>query len=110
LSWLPSKLAGVLALVDDIGRTTGMCALFARAVVGTGLLIVPGALPAQAAAVERLRREADTVGHVVVLGGDPRLKAAVDVWGPIGEAALPLAALKRSFDPAGILNAARGPL
>jgi FAD/FMN-containing dehydrogenase len=34
----------------------------------------------------------------------------VDVWGDLGAAVAILGALKRAFDPAGILNAGRGPV
>jgi len=50
------------------------------------------------------------VGHVVVLRGSRALKDLVDVWGSPVPAQASLLAIKRSFDPAGILNAARGPV
>jgi hypothetical protein len=78
-----------------------------RAVVGSGLLRVRGTLAEQVAVIDELRRGA---AHVTVLSGSRELKEKVDVWsGPVPWAA-PLAALKKSFDPAGILGAGRGPL
>jgi FAD/FMN-containing dehydrogenase len=38
------------------------------------------------------------------------VKEQIDVWGAPGDTAPLLSALKRTFDPAGILNAGRGPL
>jgi hypothetical protein len=45
-----------------------------------------------------------------VLRADPAVKAAVDVWGPMGDALGVMGAIKRKLDPAGILNAGRGPV
>ncbi len=109
LSWMPSRLADVLRLVRDLRAHTGAVALHARAVVGTGLLSVRGTAREQATVVEQLRAS-EVVGHVVVLRGSRGLKALVDVWGRPAEAQASLLALKHSFDPAGILNAARGPV
>ena len=57
--------------------------------------------PAAAVAAGRPRRAAR---------GEPALKAQVDVWGGRVPWSQPLDALKRALDPAGILNAGRGPL
>ncbi len=111
LSWMPARLAEVLRLVEDLrGRTSGALTLTARAIVGTGLLSVGGTPREQAAVVEHLRARTDLVGHVALLRGGRELKAAVDVWGQAPSAQAALEALKRTFDPAGILNAARGPV
>jgi FAD/FMN-containing dehydrogenase len=50
------------------------------------------------------------VGHVVVLRADAAVKDRADVWGPPGDTAALLGAIKRALDPAGILNAGRGPI
>jgi hypothetical protein len=50
------------------------------------------------------------VGNVAVLRASRELKAHVDVWGPPASAADATRALKSMFDPAGILNASRGPI
>jgi FAD/FMN-containing dehydrogenase len=47
---------------------------------------------------------------VVVLRASRELKALVDVWGPPQDAERVLQSLKQMFDPAGILNAGRGPI
>ena len=110
VSWLPARLAAVLGLLEDMRSTAGAIALTGRAIVGTGLVVLPGSIREQTAAITRLRSEVETVGHVVILRADHAVKAALDVWGPLGGGAASLASLKHSLDPAGILNAARGPI
>ncbi len=110
LSWLPSALRQVLTLVREVQQAAGGRVILAgRAGVGVGLLSVDAAVPAQVAAVERLRAS-DDVGHVVVLRGTPELKQRVDVWGTPAPSAAVARALKQMFDPAAILNAGRGPV
>jgi len=107
--WHPSRVTDVLQVLDECRPLCPTAVLVGRATVGTGLLHLGGEIPGQAAAIERLR-QSDALHHVVVLSASRDLKAAVDVWGPPVPWAAPLAALKRSFDPAGILGAGRGPL
>ena len=107
--WRPSRAADVLHVLDECRPLCPTTVLVGRAGVGTGLLYLGGEPPGQAAAIERLR-QSEALDHVAVLSASRALKAAVDVWGPPVPWAAPLAALKRSFDPAGILGAGRGPL
>jgi glycolate oxidase FAD binding subunit len=122
-SWLPANLRALLSLLDeiaaDIGASDGPSGgasggasvqLLGRAGVGAGLIRVDGAAAAIVAAIERLRARADVVGHVVVLRADPQVKHEVDVWGAPGDHEALLRAVKRAFDPAGILIAGRGPV
>jgi glycolate oxidase FAD binding subunit len=108
-SWLPAKLPQVIALVgaiqhlDEVGAT-----LVARA-AGVGLMRLSAEPRAMAAAVKRLRTSAD-VGNVVVLRAPRELKELVDVWGPPRDSDKVIRSLKHMFDPAGILNAGRGPV
>ena len=81
-----------------------------RAVVGSGLLRVDGALATQVRIVERMRARADLFRHVVVLHAPAELKKKVDVWGPLGDAAGIAGAVKHALDPRGVLNAGRGPV
>jgi glycolate oxidase FAD binding subunit len=72
--------------------------------------LVDGATPAEGAAlVSRLREAVAPVdGAVVVERAPAALRTAVDPWGPVPAAALDLmVAIKRQFDPRGILNAGR---
>ena len=110
LSWRPADLPRVLALVEDIQRQIGVpVVLTGRVATGAGLVRVDGPAPAQATALTQLR-SSSVVGHVVVLRADDAVKAEIDVWGPLGDAARVMAAIKQKLDPAGILNAGRGPI
>jgi glycolate oxidase FAD binding subunit len=111
VSWLPAALPSVVAAVEDIARVSGCpVALSGRAFVGVGAIRVDGEVAAQVAAIERIRNSADTFGNSVVLRADPAVKERIDVWGASGDTANLLRAVKRAFDPAGILNAGRGPI
>jgi FAD/FMN-containing dehydrogenase len=106
-SWLPARLGDVLALVAAL--STGCeVALAGRVATGAGLLRITGPDAAIAAAVARARLAESPVGHVVLLRASRALRKEVDVWGAAPSA--PAAALKRALDPAGILNAGRGPI
>jgi glycolate oxidase FAD binding subunit len=101
MSWLPSTLADVLTRV-------GGNAFYGR-VMGSGLLRLEGDSGRSSAFVERLRASADA-RNVVVLRAPRALKEQIDVWGAPASAAAATRALKQTFDPAGILNAGRGPV
>jgi FAD/FMN-containing dehydrogenase len=74
------------------------------------LLRVEGDPATQVDVVLKLRQQENLFKQVTVLRADPALKAAVDVWGGDTSAATLHEAIKRAFDPAGILNAGRGPV
>ena len=99
VTWLPARIAEVLALVSGHA--------FAGRVMGTGLVRLEGDSSTHAAFVERLR-SSQVVRHVVVLQAPRAVKEQVDVWGPPPSSAAATRALKQMFDPAGILNAGRG--
>ena len=110
LGWLPANLKEALTLVQDLHRVVARGVSFAgRAGVGAGLVRLNGDLPGLAAAVTRLRGSGD-VGNVVLLRGSRELKRQIDTWGPAADAVGVSRALKHMFDPAGILNAGRGPV
>jgi hypothetical protein len=109
LSWLPASLEAVLALVCGWGKAGPRLDFTCRAGIGVGLLRVEGDAATQVDIVLKLREQPDLFRQVTVLRADPALKAAVDVWGGDTSAALH-EAIKRAFDPAGILNAGRGPV
>ena len=105
-SWLPSDLPALMQRLD-VCRARGPIPVFVgRAAVGSGLLRLGGTVSEQMAVIEELRHGS---GRVAVLSASPDLKGDLDVWGDPVPWAAPLAALKRSFDPAGILGAGRGP-
>jgi glycolate oxidase FAD binding subunit len=110
-SWLPASLEAVLTLVGELSeQTKAEVELVGRAGVGAGVLRIDGEPEALVASVAHLRARSDLVGHVVVLRADADIKRTVDVWGPASDAAPLMASVKRAFDPAGILNAGRGPV
>ncbi len=109
-SWLPADLARVLTMADEIARACSVpIALRARAGVGAGHIRIEADTATAAAAVDRLRTS-DVVTHVVVVRATADVKSAVDVWGSLGDRGALVSAVKRAFDPADILNAARGPV
>jgi glycolate dehydrogenase FAD-binding subunit len=108
--WLPAKLTEVAGLVDEVQQmAAGRVALWGRVGAGAGLITIDGDALTQAAAVRRLRSSV-FVGNVTVLRASRELKSQVDVWSLPGGALKTLNALKQTFDPAGILNAGRGPI
>jgi glycolate oxidase FAD binding subunit len=48
-------------------------------------------------------------GAAVIRRGDAEFRRRVDVWGPIGDGLGVMQAIKRRFDPTGLLNPGRGP-
>lgn len=108
-SWLPARLLEMLTALDDIRRIDKVSVTFAGRVMGAGMVRLSGETEALAAAIERLRASND-VGNVVLLRGPRQLKEMVDVWGPPRSSDVAIQSIKRMFDPAGILNASRGPV
>jgi len=92
----------------EIRRTDRVSVTFVGRVIGTGLARLSGDARGLAAAIQRLR--SSDAGNVVLLRGSRELKETVDVWGVPRSSDGAVRSLKRMFDPAGILNAARGPI
>lgn len=109
VSLLPSALAGFLGTLDSqVGRANYVAA--GRAGLAVFLVKIDGDTPAQARAIEALRSTlAVGAGSAVIVRGSAELRSQTDVWGPIGDGLPLMRAVKRQFDPAGILNAGRGP-
>jgi hypothetical protein len=84
--------------------------LIGRAAAGAGLLRVEGDLESQIRAVEHLRQRTDVVTHATIRDAPLAVKQQVDAWGPLGAAGTLAGNVKRALDPAGILNAGRGPI
>jgi glycolate oxidase FAD binding subunit len=111
VSWPPGKILRVVSLLQDIGRSgRHTIELAGRASVGAGFVRIDADVAIQAAAIDRLRAQPDVIGNVVLLRGEPALKEMVDVWGDPGDTTELRRAVKRAFDPMGILNAQRGPV
>ena len=110
LSWLPAALADVLRLVEDLQRASGVVVeLTARTALGAGFVRLDGEDAAVAKAIEKLRSR-PIVTNVVVLRHGGGLKKSIDPWGTPPDSVGLMQTLKRSFDPAGVLNAGRGPI
>jgi len=110
MAWLPDSLADVLTLLERVGQETGAAVTFTgRAAVGAGLVRIDGTDDAAVTFVDRLRDD-DAVANVVVLRASPAVKTRVDVWGAPGDSVPVMQAIKTALDPAGILNAGRGPV
>ena len=111
LSTLPDSLFPTLTWLQDVcaERHVQMTAQGrgGLAVVDVGL---DGSLKAQADVITRLReRFQPGDGSAVVRRGSAELRRLVDPWGPIGDGLRVMQIIKQRFDPAGILNAGRGP-
>ena len=106
---LPAELVPFVAwLRDAAGRTPWE--LVGRASLGALLLRIEGTDAAQAQIVAQVRaRFKAGAGVASVLRAGPELKARVGAWAPVGDALAVMQAIKRRFDPAGILNRGRGP-
>jgi hypothetical protein len=109
LSWLPADLSVVIGSLDELRRHGCRASMFTGRTIGAGLLRLDGDDRSCAAAIADLRSRRE-VGHVVVLRASRRLKEQADVWGDGSDRTGPALALKRMFDPQGILNAGRGPI
>jgi len=108
-SWSPSSLPAVVELLGGVSRHGCQVPVFTGRTIGAGLVRLTGEDSSIAAAITELRASR-AVGHVVVLRASRRLKELVDVWGPPTGANEVARVLKRTFDPANILNAGRGPI
>ena len=110
-SWLPAALPALVTLLFQIADQTGVrfdCQ--GRAGVGAGDVHIDGEAAARMAAVARLRERSDVLGHVVVVRAGADAHHPADSWGsPLPSAAI-ATAIKRVLDPAGVLNAGRGPI
>jgi len=110
VNWLPASLEAVLTLVTALSGAAVRLDFTCRAGIGTGLLRMEGDTASEVAIVQKLRERPDLLKHVTVLRAHPTLKAAVDVWSSDRSTAALHEAIKRAFDPVGILNAGRGPV
>jgi glycolate dehydrogenase FAD-binding subunit len=110
ISWLPAMLPRVLGLVEQLAQDNRTVELIGRAAAGAGLLRVEGEFESQIRAVEHLRQRTDVVTHATIRDAPLAVKQQVDAWGPLGAAGTLAGNVKRALDPAGILNAGRGPI
>jgi glycolate oxidase FAD binding subunit len=109
LSWLPSNLPAVFSLLEHVRAHGCRVTTFTGRTSGAGFVRLDGDEPVLVGAIGALR-SSEHVGHVVLLRASRTLKDQVDVWGKATGANEVARVLKRTFDPAGILNAGRGPI
>jgi glycolate oxidase FAD binding subunit len=106
---MPTEVGPTLKWLDETERHCDWEAV-GRAAVGVLLVRVGGDVAQQAAAIAGLRaRIPPGRGSVVVVRAGDELKRVVDVWGTGGDALPLMRAIKREFDPEGLLNPGRGP-
>jgi FAD/FMN-containing dehydrogenase len=108
---LPDQLPGLLEEFAGLLRHHGVDGHLAGR-VETGALHARIGADAEASRsiVDRLRLRVEASGgHVVLLRGSPALRAKVEPWGAMGDAARVMDAVKRRFDPEGILSQGRWP-
>jgi glycolate oxidase FAD binding subunit len=111
LSTVPAELFPTLVRVRDRAATDGLeMAVAGRAGLGVVDVRLDGPLDAQARLVGDLRERLPIGrGSAVIRRGGPALRRSVDAWGPIGDGMRVMTAIKRQFDPDGLLNTGRGP-
>ena len=111
LSTVPAELFPTLVRVRDRAATDGLeMAVAGRAGLGVVDVRLDGPLDALARLVGDLRERLPIGrGSAVIRRGDPGLRRIVDAWGPIGDGMRVMTAIKRQFDPDGLLNTGRGP-
>jgi glycolate oxidase FAD binding subunit len=110
-SWLPANTGRLVSFAAELAREVNAgIEIVARAAVGTGFFCIDAEADATVQTVKRMRARGDVLGHVVVLRAETRIKEQVDVWGARGDHEALLRSIKAAFDPAGVLNAGRGPV
>ena len=111
LSTVPAELFPTLVWLHDRAAADGLeMAAAGRAGLGVADVRLDGPLDAQAGLVDALRvRLPSGRGSAVVRRGEPDLRRRIDAWGPIGDGMRVMMAIKRQFDPTGLLNPGRGP-
>ena len=114
-SLLPSRIADAFSHGELIAARQGL-RLAAVSEAATGVVRYhlwdesggPDPHSSMVEAIAALRAFAgEARGHLVVLEAPTQVKAALDVWGPVGQGLPLMRALKARFDPAGVLNPGR---
>ena len=111
LSTVPAELFTTLVWLRDRAAADGLeMAAAGRAGLGVVDVRLDGPPEAQAALVGALRERLPVGrGSAVIRRGAPELRRHIEAWGPIGDGMPVMMAIKRQFDPAGLLNPGRGP-
>lgn len=111
LSTVPAELCPTLVWLRDRAAKDGIeMAAAGRAGLGVVDVRLDGPLEAQAGLIAALRERLPIGrGSAVIRRGAAELRQRIDAWGPIGDGMPVMMAIKRRFDPAGLLNPGRGP-
>ena len=111
LAIVPGELSATLAwLAAAAGEHRLDHEVIGRAGLGVLYVRLNGEASEQVSLVTALRERLPAGrGSAVIQSADPALKAAVDVWGPVGDGLRIMQEVKRRFDPTGTLNPGRGP-
>lgn len=111
LSTAPADLFPTLVRLRGRAAAGGVdLAVAGRAGRGVVDVRLDGPVDVQASLVEELRSHLPAGrGSAVIRRGDPALRRRIDAWGPIGDSRRVMEAIKRRFDPDGVLNTGRGP-
>jgi glycolate dehydrogenase FAD-binding subunit len=104
VSFLPTELTAVLSRLDEAADAAGYDAI-GRAGVGVLLVRIAGDAHHQASVVAVLRDGLPPGrGSAVVVRASRELTALLDPWGPVGDAAPLMRAVKQRFDPNATLS------
>lgn len=108
VTFLPADLSAVMHAMALASARWGVRPSV-RGSVANGVLYVgfPAEEPEVATGIVADLRGAIREGSVVVQSGAPRLRAEMDVWGPVGNALELMRRVKHQFDPERILNPGR---
>ena len=111
LSTVPAELFPTLVWLRDRAAKDGIeMAAAGRAGLGVVDVRLDGPLEARAGLIAALRERLPIGrGSAVIRRGDAELRQRIDAWGAIGDGMRVMMAIKRQFDPAGLLNPGRGP-
>lgn len=109
VSMLPDDLVPFVRWLRDLPELPSW-ELVGRAALGVLLLRFEGGIQEREALVAQIRaRAARGRAHLSLLRAEPELKARQGAWDEPADTLPLMRAIKREFDPAGVLNAGRGP-
>jgi glycolate oxidase FAD binding subunit len=108
VTYLPAQLPAVVHAIARAAARWGVRPNV-RGSVANGVLYLgfPIQEPEVATGVVADLRGAVAEGSVVVQAGPARLRAELDVWGPVGSSLELMRRVKHQFDPGGVLNPGR---
>ena len=108
---LPTDVADMLSHIQRLSSAAGVeCALSGRAALGIVLLRLGGDKSAHAGIIGEIRKDtAARHGSAVILSASDEVSDVAGPFGPLGDTAPIMRAVKARFDPHNILNAGLAP-